>query len=56
MKLDDLEKGSAGFPQRADLSGVFIYLPGMLIYLLRMFIYLPGLFLTLPQQKLDRLR
>jgi hypothetical protein len=42
MKLDDLEKGSAGLPQRADLPAVFIYLPCV--------------FLTLPQHKLDRLR
>jgi hypothetical protein len=31
MKLNDLKKGSAGFPQRAHLPAVFVYLSNVFI-------------------------
>jgi hypothetical protein len=39
VMLNDLEKGSAGIPQRADLPGMLVDLPGV-------FVDLPGLFLA----------
>ena len=47
MSLSDLQKGSAGIPQCADLPGVLVNLPGVLENRSALLNNLPRLLLTL---------
>ena len=50
MSLNDLEKGSAGIPQCADLPSMLANLPGVLKNRSALLDDLPGLFLTFAQK------
>jgi hypothetical protein len=54
--LSDLEEGSAGVPQCADLPGMLTNLPGVLENRSALLDNLSGLFLTLAQKEFDGLR